>query len=281
MDLKPSFQSRMLLRYQPPEWEIMFEVGDSTGGARRFCDAVTMGTYPSRGLPIHGFELKSHRGDWLNELKNPDKAAVMHKFCDFWWLVVDDKNIVKDDELPLGWGLLIPRGDGLVAAVKPTINADCVVQKGARGFMASMIRRAGEAARAAEVIRKLPETLEAEVKKRVEKRVKDSVEYETAQIRRELERLKHTYEKMGEQHAEFEKVTGISLSNPASPWGPFANFSEISRAANALALMRRTNNYDIKHHIDGLRKECEATLAGATAVQELLTKLAAEKTESS
>jgi hypothetical protein len=86
---------------------------------------------------------------------------------------------------------------------------------------------------------------------------------------------------MSERQAEFEKVTGVSLSNPASSWGPFANFSEISRAANALALMRRTGNYDIKHHIDGLRKECEATLAGATAVQELLTKLAAEKTESS
>lgn len=273
--MTPSFQDRMRLRYQPPEWEIMFEVGSSTGSARRFSDAIAMGTYPSRGLPIHGFELKSHRGDWLNELKNPDKAAVMHKYCDFWWLVVDDKNIVKDDELPHGWGLLIPRGDGLVAAVKPALNADCVVQKHARGFMASMLRRAGEATRAASVIRNLPETLEAEVKKRV----KDGVEYETGMVRRQMERMKHDYEKMGEAHAEFEKITGISLSNPNGNWGPFANFSEISRAANALALMQRTRNYDIKHHIDGLRKECEKTLESAKAVQELLTKLAAEKDE--
>lgn len=262
----------MKLRYQPPEWEIMFEVGDSTGGARRFCDAVTFGTYPSRGLPIHGFEHKSGRGDWVNELKNPDKAAEMYKFCDFWWLVVGDKDIIREGELPHGWGLLIPRGDSFVTKVSPIKNPDCVVQKGARGFMASMIRRAGETARAAEVIKRLPENLEAEVKRRAD----ESAECKTKEVTRQMERLKAAHDTMKETQAEFEKVTGLSLSNPTGAWGPFANFSEISRTANALAVMQRSNRNDMERYITSLRKECEATLASATAVHELLKKLASQ-----
>jgi hypothetical protein len=35
---------------------------------------------------------------------------------DFWWLVVPTPSIVHGDELPAGWGLLVPTAQGLVAA---------------------------------------------------------------------------------------------------------------------------------------------------------------------
>lgn len=64
---------------------------------------------------VHGFEIKCSRADWLRELEDPSKAQTWKRFCHFWWLVVSDKDIIKDGELPDGWGLLIPRGKGLVA----------------------------------------------------------------------------------------------------------------------------------------------------------------------
>jgi hypothetical protein len=69
------------------------------------------------GYPVHGHEVKVSRSDWLTELKNPDKADAFRRYCDYWWLVVPDRAIVHDGELPAGWGLLAVRGGQLRAAV--------------------------------------------------------------------------------------------------------------------------------------------------------------------
>lgn len=51
-------------KFCAPEWAIMFEVGDGTGASQsRWADAVAMNLWPSRGLQIHGFEIKAHRSD--------------------------------------------------------------------------------------------------------------------------------------------------------------------------------------------------------------------------
>lgn len=66
---------------------------------------------------VHGFEVKVSRGDWLTELADPEKAAAWVRYCHYFWLVAADRSIVRDD-LPNGWGLLVPAGAGLRAAVK-------------------------------------------------------------------------------------------------------------------------------------------------------------------
>lgn len=92
-------------RYCAPEWACIFEVPDQTGGANRRADAMAFNLWPSRGLEVHGFEVKVSRSDWLSELKNPEKSAKIQKFCDYWWIVTPP-GIVKDGELPPTWGLL-------------------------------------------------------------------------------------------------------------------------------------------------------------------------------
>jgi hypothetical protein len=78
-------------RHPAPEWAIFFEVANGLGVSdRRYADAVAMSLFPSRGLDVHGFEVKTARGDWLRELKNPKKADVIASYCDFWWLVIGD-----------------------------------------------------------------------------------------------------------------------------------------------------------------------------------------------
>lgn len=85
--------------------------------AQRICDYMALdlwtGYGPDRGPKLHGHEVKVSRADWLSELKRPEKAQAFTVYCDYWWLVVSDRSIVKPDELPAGWGLMAPHGQGL------------------------------------------------------------------------------------------------------------------------------------------------------------------------
>ena len=54
-------------KYRPPEWAFLVQVKNGVGWTRkdRTADALAMSLWPSRGLELHGFELKSRRSDWL------------------------------------------------------------------------------------------------------------------------------------------------------------------------------------------------------------------------
>jgi hypothetical protein len=57
-------------------------------------------------MALSGFEIKSYRGDWLRELKNPAKAEGIASCCNYWWIVAGNLEIVQTGELPEPWGLL-------------------------------------------------------------------------------------------------------------------------------------------------------------------------------
>lgn len=80
-------------------------------------DFVAIDKYSS-SQAIHGHEVKVSRSDWLTELRDLEKSERIKRFCNFWWLVVSDASIVKDGELPEGWGLLVKSGNKLRAKVK-------------------------------------------------------------------------------------------------------------------------------------------------------------------
>lgn len=121
----------------------MTEVASGAGTATRYADAIAMNLWPSRGLAIHGFEVKVSRGDWLRELKNPAKADVISAYCDYWWVVAPE-GIVLAGELPHGWGLMVPnKGVKLRVVTKADNTAAKVVD---RAFVAAMLRRAQDQA---------------------------------------------------------------------------------------------------------------------------------------
>jgi hypothetical protein len=78
--------------------------------ARRTADFIAMDLWPSKGLLLHGHEIKVSRSDWLAELKHPEKAAEFIPYMNCWWLVVSDRSIIHDGELPSGWGLMAMSG---------------------------------------------------------------------------------------------------------------------------------------------------------------------------
>jgi hypothetical protein len=130
-------------RFSAPEWACFMEVAQGTGATSgRSADCVAMNLFPSRGLRVHGVEVKASRSDWLRELKDPAKAEPIMRFCDHWWIAAK-AGVVVDGELPPTWGLLEMQGTVLRQKVAaPKLEA----QPMDRPFIAALLRRASERA---------------------------------------------------------------------------------------------------------------------------------------
>lgn len=195
--------ARLRARYQPPAFALFEHVRNSTGVSHvtRTADAMAMSLYPSRGLELHGFEVKVSRSDVLRELKEPEKAEELCTFCNRWWLVLSDASLIKPGELPPTWGLLVPRGEGLVAAVEaPKLEAQLL----SRRFLAAFLRRAHDYYTGKEV---LGPRLEEEVQRAVEAA---RVSWESGSTYR-LTRAKDEAEELRQRIAAFERAAGVSI----------------------------------------------------------------------
>lgn len=118
----------------------------------RTCDYLAIDCWGNTGPvegrnPVHGFEIKSSRGDWLAELRDPTKAEAFKRYCDRWWLVVSDRRIVRDGELPEGWGLLAATGL-VLRCVRPAPVLE--PEPWPRSLVASFARAVAKTARAGE-----------------------------------------------------------------------------------------------------------------------------------
>lgn len=130
-----------LIRYfAPPERTVVFEVAQSTGyAARRHLDAVAMELWPSRGLALHGIEVKVSRADWRREKADPEKAEEIARFCDDFWIAAPE-GLVPLDELPSAWGLFELKGEQIINTRPATRTPAEAVD---RPFLAALLRAAG------------------------------------------------------------------------------------------------------------------------------------------
>ena len=105
---------RICNRFEAPAWVVLPQVRSTTGYSRkeRYADALAMSVWPSRGLELHGFEIKVNRADWRKEFRTPEKAEEIAQYCHKWWIVAANDTIVLEGELPPNWGLLIASKNG-------------------------------------------------------------------------------------------------------------------------------------------------------------------------
>ena len=183
------------------EWAVFFEVADGTGtNNKRYADAVAMNLWPSRGLELHGFEIKVSRSDWLSELKNPEKSAAIQQYCDRWWIITP-AGIVKPGEMPPTWGQYEVSEKGQIRQI---IAAPKLEPKDVnRNFMAALMRRAGEVDQS-EVF-SLVSARVAEEKKRIQQ-----------QADNEVERLTKNYQELRQKLEAINEATGLDLTR----WTP-------------------------------------------------------------
>jgi hypothetical protein len=156
-------------RCQEPAWAVLPQVGNATGTQqRRWADAVAMSLWPSRGLELHGFEIKVSKSDWKKELALPEKAEEIAVYCDRWWIVAAP-DVVERDTLPPTWGLLEPvkrkrERNWQLRAKKEASKLDAKPMD--RGFLAALLRRVYE--------HDSPDVLLAKAKAEIEQKAREA-----------------------------------------------------------------------------------------------------------
>lgn len=129
--------------FASPEYAIAFEVAQATGfSAHRHLDAVAMDLWPSRGLALHGIEIKVDLYDWRREKANPEKAEQIARFCDYFWIAAPAK-LIPDHEIPMAWGLIEIDPDGNAAEKVRAKHTEA--EAVGRPFLAAMMRAASRA----------------------------------------------------------------------------------------------------------------------------------------
>lgn len=249
-----SIEDALKVRYPAPAWALFFEVASGTGySSRRYADALAMSLFPSRGLEIHGFEVKRDRGDWLRELKNPQKADEIASYCDYWWMVTPE-GVINLEELPKPWGWLLYKEEFLnQKKAAKTLKAKSL----SRPFVAALLRRANEF-----VERSLGS------RKDVNKAFEDGIQRGRTQAKEDVEIATRELAKFKEGIAEFEKNSGLKIN----PWNA-------GNIGNVVATLQNFNIRDSVEELEYVTKSVEASAATLRGKTEALKKLKASKKE--
>lgn len=232
-------------RFRSPEWVVLPGVSNATGsGIQRRCDALAMNLWPSRGLEIHGFEIKVSRGDFLRELKDPEKAEKIAKYCDRWWLVVAAPDIVREGELPPTWGLLVARGESLRLKMDAPKLSPVEMS---RSFLAAMLRTAITSSGNA---RKLA----------AEKKLSREEGYEAGRQDHDyyVKNLKAEAESANEKLDKLTKALGLR-SNEIS-WQPEEKIAAAFRFAMGFAMHNRDGFARLRTHAENIIASCDKAL---------------------
>lgn len=235
-------------RYRAPEWALFEQVGNGTGHAsNRWADAMAMSLWPSRGLHLHGFEVKVYRHDWLRELRNPSKAEEIATYCDFWWIVTDAPDVALVDELPVPWGLMEVTGRGF------TIHKQAVQRVPAadldRPMVAALLRRASEAM--------VPKSsIQAEMTARYEEGERNGLE----RAGRRDDESARDLKALRESVAQFERESGIAIGE--------YNGGDLGRVvAQVKALNAVTQSYRLEQAESYFAAALEALRAARASLQ--------------
>lgn len=91
-------------------------------------DALYAGFTSASGRILIGHEIKVSRSDWRAELAKVGKADAWADACHQWWIVAPSTDVVPPEELPEGWGLMLPppssRHRRMRVAVKAATKSD-------------------------------------------------------------------------------------------------------------------------------------------------------------
>lgn len=187
----------LVYRYAPPQWCIQFEVANGPGGYYfGSADAIAMNMWPSRGLTLHGFEIKVSRSDWLNELKKPEKSERFIKHVDYWWLVAPP-HVALDSEIPPTWGWIKATPKRLrIHKDAPALFEDGDNESVNRVFVAALIRHRTAKSTA--------------FREAVDREVKEKIAIEKGLFDDQIKSLRRRNQQLEEYQKQLSEALGLS-----------------------------------------------------------------------
>lgn len=129
-------------RFPPPEFFCAHEMelgraeGDTSFYGRR-ADFIALRLWGHRYGPVHGFEIKVTRQDFLHEMRQPEKRAALEAVCGACWFVAP-AGVLQLEELPPGWGWLELQKKGLRMRRTASTSANAQVPV---AFMGKLMKR--------------------------------------------------------------------------------------------------------------------------------------------
>ncbi len=203
-------------------WMVFSEVrngtGYETGQKARSADAIVLQTFPSRGICAHGFEIKVSKSDLVKELRELEKADAIQQWCEYWWLVVSDRSLIKDVAVPELWGILVAE-NGKLKVIKeaPKLTPEPWTPR----FVAAVLRAYQRGLIPKSDLDSLKENIEQIVADKLNEKLVAEVDVELRTAKQELDVLR------GKVRL-FEEVSGIKIE-----WG--WQLGAVGKVARAMA----------------------------------------------
>lgn len=224
----------LAIRYSAPAYAFLKQVRNQTGfynsrDGIRTADGLALSLFPSRGIHLHGFEIKTYKSDLMNELKHPEKADAIGRYCHYWWIVVPDKLTFSVDELPDTWGLLVAEKNRLVAKKQAVFMKAKPIDL---GVLCGILRKVNETTISRD---QLEETLSGR-EKDIEARAHNKLKYELE----DAAKLKEKVEK-------FEKISGITIND----W----NLGDV---AEAVSIIRAKKDGAFRSNLEYIRDRAKS-----------------------
>lgn len=245
--------ARLGRHFSDPDWWLVYEIGtynsaDNGGDAKyRQADAVAISRWSAQNYEFHGVEVKATRSDWLAELRKPSKADAMIRLCRKWW-VLAPVDVVREEELPDGWGLLVPAQTGLREQVRAKPRPD--VEEPSRSWWIRCIRQLGTG-----------KTLRQRLNASYAAGERAGKQHNTWDVERERDRALERVKDVERGVAEFERTSGIKFRQ--------YDMGDIGRAVKIVLehgdLLKNAENFldSAKHILDRDVKDLEAVVAEA------------------
>lgn len=230
---EPALAELLSDRYSGRDWAFLRSVPNGTGQAKsRTCDALAMSLWPSKGLHLHGFEIKCDRSDWLREIQDVSKSEAFACFCHYWWIVAP-KGVVKLEELPPLWGLIEPAVTSLRVRKPAGIREN--VQSPSCAFIAGLLRAALKVSPG-----------EAELNAAREEGIQAGERSVQFTIDQEHRRANQDYESLKKAVTEFEQASGVTIEK----W-------TAGRIGEAVKLVLNVNLGWMQHKLVQVRRQLE------------------------
>lgn len=234
---KKSLHSILRGKYPEGEYVLMSEVSDTAGASRnRSLDYMAVSLWPSRGLSVIGIEVKSHRSDWLREMKNPLKQENHFQYCDYFYLLTDNEGVAKLEEIPETWGWFVVKNDKIYQMkAAPKLEAKPI----GRSFLTAMLKRAGSKDKYVHV-----DTIEENIQKRAEQLM--------VQQERNVKYQLEEYERLKIKVKEFAEHSGIDVFDRTA-----FRYAPLKDIGNAVRFIMNNDIQAYKKDIERLKKSAD------------------------